>query len=168
MPLSSMHYGLPCGTQKHQRTAPLRTRRPCSRSASHPRRHKAAANRSTQERILSNVDPLSQRAGRKILNTADSPSFQSFHPQLTGPPQISGIQTCTQRAKRHPPPRSRRQKQQGNARFKILPCRPRGMAPVRPGRAALPTAPAPPRQPQRTKTHSNECWPALTEREGKS
>ena len=49
---------------------------PCSRSASHPRRHKAAANRSTQERILSNVDPFSQRAGRKISATTNSPSLR--------------------------------------------------------------------------------------------
>ena len=28
--------------------------------------------------------------------------------------------------------------------------------------------PSTPHQPQRTKTHSNECWPSLTEREGKS
>ena len=63
---------------------------PCSPSALHPRRHKAAANRSTQERILSNVDPFSQRAGRKISSTAKFPSCSAStcgaSPRLPQPP----------------------------------------------------------------------------------
>ena len=96
------------------------------------------------------------------------------------------MQACTQQAKRRRPAAKQAKKRGRNARFKLLPCRAKGAAPVRKdGRAAtgihLPPKrqrqpPRPDvfaskaaqlfkncRQSQRTGTHSVECWPALRE-----
>ena len=48
-----------------------------------------------------------------------------------------------------PPPRSRRQKQRESVRFKILPCRAKGAAPVRSGRAAQQSASTSAAEPRR-------------------
>ena len=76
---------------------------------------KTAANRSVQERILSNAGPLSVRAGRKILNPAD------FLPVMLRSGKRSDAAPAAKQAK----------KRGRNARFKLLPCRAKGAAPVR-------------------------------------
>ena len=64
---------------------------------------KTAANRSVQERILSNAGPLSVRAGRKILNPADFLPIMhrsGKRSDAAPSPQSSGIPARTRRAKR--------------------------------------------------------------------
>ena len=69
---------------------------------------KTAANRSVQERILSNAGPLSVRAGRKILNPADFLPIMhrsGKRSDAAPSPQSSGIPARTRQAKRRRPRR---------------------------------------------------------------
>ena len=112
-------------------TAPVRSGRAARQPACAFRRKARAASRKTPQIASSQprpagAGPLSARAGRKIVNTANSP--------------VCRTRARGERSDAAPSSHSRRQNRSGNCQitrgFKTLPCRPNGTAPVRPGRAA--------------------------------